>query len=197
MIVGLTGYARSGKDTVARILREETEGAFDQVGFSDLLKLSAARALNVLSSPDDVGIRAVRGWADAFKTRHTIQIRDDESGEVIHEISGRAFLQRYGTEAHRELFGDDFWVEAVDLHRPGIDLLVVNDVRFPNEARQIRDAGGEVWRVKRAETKQGGHITERPLPDNLIDRSIENYGTLDDLRDKVRMAIGHNEVGRV
>lgn len=189
MIIGLTGYARSGKDTVARMLAEEENGVVERVGFSDLLKLSAARALNVLTSPDDVGMKPVQEWADDFKTRHTIQIRD-ESGRVVHEIPGRTFLQRYGTEAHRELFGDDFWVEAVDLDRPGVDLVVVNDVRFANEAERIREAGGEIWQVVRAGAEPAGsHVTERPLPGDLIDREVPNHGTLDDLRGHIQSAL--------
>ena len=196
MIIGLAGYARVGKDTVADLLIEETNGVIEKVGFADVLKLSAARALGVLRSPDDVGTAAVKNWADHLKTRLTIQIVDDE-GNLHHEISGRHFLQRYGTEAHRDIFGDDFWVDALELHRPGTDILLITDVRFPNEAAAIREAGGEVWRVVRDIPAVEGHVTERSLPGDLIDREIENYGSIDDLRAKVKMALGHNEVGPV
>lgn len=189
MIIGLTGYARSGKDTVARMLAAQEAGVVEQVGFSDLLKLSAARSLGLPWSPDGVGPQAVRDWADSLKTTHSIQVVDD-TGQVVHEISGRRFLQRYGTEAHRDLFGDDFWVKAVDLDRPGVDLLLVNDVRFPNEAEHIREAGGEIWRVVRAEAKPAGdHVTERPLPDHLVDREIPNNGSLEHLREYVTTAL--------
>lgn len=189
MIIGLTGKARAGKDTVADLITAESLGSVHRVGFADLLKLSAARALNVLTSPDDVGIEAVRRWADALKTRHRIQIVDQETDEVIHSLTGRQFLQRYGTEAHRDLFGDDFWVEAVELNRPEVDVLILNDVRFANEAAAIKEAGGEVWRVVRDTIAVEDNATERPLPSHFIDREIENYGSIDDLRAKVQQAL--------
>lgn len=196
MIIGLHGFARVGKDTVADLIIEESSGVCEKVGFADVLKLSAARAFGALRSPDDVGVDAVRRWADRLKTRLTIQIVDDE-GNLHHEVSGRQFLQRYGTEAHRDIFGDDFWVDALELQRPGVDFLLVTDVRFPNEAAAIHKAGGEVWKVVRDVETVESHVTERSLPGGCIDREIENYGTIDDLREKVKVALGHNEVGRV
>ena len=46
-IIGLTGKARAGKDTVADILEEITEGRVDREAFADRLKLIAALALGI------------------------------------------------------------------------------------------------------------------------------------------------------
>jgi len=32
---------------------------------------------------------------------------------IEHSITGRQALQRYGTEGHRDVFGEDFWVDAL------------------------------------------------------------------------------------
>lgn len=188
-VIGLTGYARSGKNTVATLIAKMSPGLrVKEIAFADAIKVSAARALGVPFNGDQVGTSAVREWADRFKAEHVIEVT--ESGETIHRITGREFLQRYGTEAHRELFDDDFWVNVVDLDPPDVDLLLVTDVRFPNEARHIREAGGEVWKVMRADAMPANdHDSERPLPDELVDRTVNNEGTLDDLEVEVEKVV--------
>jgi len=189
-VIGLTGRARSGKNTVAAMIADllpverVAEGAF-----ADAVKVSAARALGVPFTGDDVGIAAVRRWADEFKLDHTVQVVRD--GQVLHEITGRSYLQRYGTEAHRELFDPDFWVNVVDLNPDGVDVLVMTDVRFPNEAEVIREQGGEVWQIVGDDSgATDEHASERPLPPQLIDRELVNRGTLDQLRAQVEVALG-------
>ena len=186
-IIGLSGYAQSGKDTVAALIAEQVGGSVKTVAFADLIKVSAARALGVLRHPDDVGVRAVRRWADDFKLNQRIQVTD-AGGRVLHEISGRAFLQRYGSEAHRDLFGADFWIEQIDW-QPDCDVLIFTDCRFENEAEAIRDRGGEVWRINRPSTTEGGHISEKALPAELVDVEILNAGTLQDLARTVGRAM--------
>ena len=186
-IIGLSGYAQSGKDTVAALIAEQVPGTVKTVAFADLIKVSAARALGVLTHPDDVGVRAVRRWADDFKLGHRVQITDSE-GKVVHAITGRAFLQRYGSEAHRDLFGPDFWVEQIEW-QPECDVLIFTDCRFENEAEAIRERGGEVWRINRSSTREGGHISEKALPAELVDVEILNGGTLQDLAGTVGRAM--------
>lgn len=189
-VIGLAGRARSGKNTVARFISELTDGPVEEAAFADLIKVSAARTLGIPFHGDDVGVAAVRQWSDDLKLRQKIQIVDD-AGQVIHEISGRAFLQRYGTEAHRDLFGEDFWVEAVSLTRPGVAVLVLTDVRFENEAKAIRAAGGEVWRVERPDLPKASdpHPSERPLPGALVDRTLINGDTPAELKEAVKTAL--------
>jgi len=186
-IIGLTGPARSGKSIVASTLAELDFGEVEIVGFADLLKLSAARSLSVTFGPDDVGTMAVRKWANDFKKNKRIQIVD-EGGEVTHEISGRRFLQCYGTEAHRDTFGTDFWVEQIDFEPEGVDLLIFDDVRFPNEAEAILSRGGVIWRVIRDTGASDSHRSEQPLPDSLVTGAVLNDGTIDELKNRVRAA---------
>lgn len=178
-IIGLSGYAQSGKNTVAALIAEQVEGSVETVAFADLIKVSAARALGVLRHPDDVGLRAVRRWADDFKLSQNVQITD-AAGQVVHEISGRSFLQRYGSEAHRDLFGPDFWVDQITWERD-CDVLIFTDCRFANEAEAIRARSGEVWRIVRPRARSGEHVSEKALPGELVDMEILNAGTLQDL----------------
>lgn len=200
-IIGMTGRARAGKDTATGIILEwaEQNGADFTVrqGFADLLKLSAFRALGGAQS---VSIEKAVQFCDELK-------QDGGDLEVTlpteplspirsYAITGREFLQRYGTEAHREVFGADFWVNAlfdyVEANGPdfGYDLLVISDCRFDNEAAAVVERGGEVWEVTRPEhadeLKSGlEHTSEAGVNSNFVSARIENNGTLDDLRSAI------------
>lgn len=203
-IIGLTGRARAGKDTVAAMIGERMTDAglvMRRHGFADTLKVSAARALGFDGPPAEL-LRHM----DDLKVNGTVvtEINGRHGDDVgMVSMSGRKFLQRYGTESHRDLFGADFWVDAllpptgwrtvngkaiqVPERFDGIDVLVITDVRFENEARRVRRCGGELWEIVRSDTPTEGaqHVSEAGLPDDLIDRCLLNDGTLDDLRDKV------------
>lgn len=181
-IIGLTGQARAGKDTVAGMLIEHLADCHViREGFADALKLSAARALGF-----DGSLEECIAFCDTLKTSGSVLTT------TVHgtrRVSGREFLQRYGTESHRDVFGSDFWIEAVVYEgRDDCDVLLVSDVRFENEAERIRSRGGEIWRVTRpALSATSSHSSEAGLPDRLVDREISNTGTLDDLRRDIVM----------
>ena len=186
-VIGLAGFARSGKDTVADILEEITDGAIERDAFADRLKLIAALALGVAVHPDDVGASGVRRWADQFKESESVAIVGP-NGTVVSQITGRQFLQRLGAEGIRDVLGASVLVDAVPMHRPGVDLLILTDVRFENEARAIHRAGGSVWRLNRPGIGEGDHRSETPLDDDLVDVEIDNSGSIADLYATVRRA---------
>ncbi len=181
MLIGLTGAAGSGKDTVYEVLAElyERELPVERRSFADALYESAAAALGV--SPANL-----RAWKRHEDARITVQ---SPGGFVEAVLTVRQYLQRYGTEAHREVFGEGFWTGAVDLtdHR-GV-IVAVTDVRFLNEAEAVRRAGGFMARVIGPGEVPGDHASERPLPDELMDVVIHNVVRDDDrahLRRQVR-----------
>jgi hypothetical protein len=169
VLIGLNGRKQAGKDTVyeraARIMADVVP--VERVSFADLLYRSAAASLGVTvaglqewkSDPDVcVFVRRTRGdWANL-------------SGLTIRE-----YLQRYGTEAHRDVFGTAFWTDQVDLRHDG-RIVMVTDVRFPNEAEAVRRAGGVVVEVigPMGRTTDDVHASEAPLPEELIDAVIRN-----------------------
>lgn len=58
----------------------------------------------------------------------------------------RHAMQTLGTEWGRNMIGADFWVNAWRATRPS-GAIVADDVRFPNEAAEIRRLGGIVVRI--------------------------------------------------
>jgi hypothetical protein len=188
LILGIHGPSRSGKDTIYRMLLEEFPLIkFERQGFADALKISAAKALGIEGDNSELIAKV-----DRIK----------ESGQVVNpfgSVSGREFLQRYGTEAHREMFGSDFWLDQVipNVHNPRerymgfnrvCDVLVIPDVRYQNEIGRVNDAGGQLWKINRSVK---GHVTGHASEGELVarwDRVIDNNGTKDDLRSDVKNA---------
>jgi hypothetical protein len=203
-VIGLTGKAHAGKDTSCGLIQAWGERQGIEViraAFADKLKESAAACFGI---PAD---RAV-AWCDWLKHDVFIDVREAPDaaaarrggeGVVRETITGREFLQRYGTEAHRDIFGVDFWVDALLVRREARPddfgkLLVISDVRFENEARAIHNVGGEVWEVVRDDNPDvlaqdlAAHASESGIPDYLIHRTILNNGDLDHLERKVGIA---------
>jgi len=64
--------------------------------------------------------------------------------------------------------------------------VVIDDVRFPNEAEMIRRLGGELWLVDRPNVVyEGDHASEGALADVVPDAVINNSGSLEQLREVV------------
>ena len=187
-VIALTGPARAGKTTVAGMIAEVL-GDSQSVrveAFADRLKISAARALGFSGTPEELIANM-----DALKTGgHLVVSGGDLPAPFI--VSGRQFLQRYGTEAHRDIFGPDFWIDAIlpPGGRCDADVLVIHDLRFDNEARRVHDYGGEVWKIERpGATLTADHPSEAGIDRSLIDRVIVNDGSLPRLRAAVAAAL--------
>jgi len=179
-IIGVTGSAGSGKDTVYQILKSEfPQEQVNRLAFADLLKKSAMRALAL----DDL-------HADDFKENATVEIRF--GNKTVRTLSGREFLQRYGAEAHRDIFGDHFWVDAALYERLPDGATVITDVRYNNEAEAITAMGGVIWEVTRDGRRidEVDHSSEQSIDRVHIDAVIENNGTKSDFRKKVLWAWG-------
>jgi hypothetical protein len=95
--------------------------------------------------------------------------------------SPRDILQWWGTEYRREQ-DPDYWVKrARDLYREriaaGVPGLANCSVRFLNEAEWIHSEGGAVVRVHRPGVEAvNGHVSDKPLPRELVDAEIANDG---------------------
>lgn len=155
-IIGVTGYARHGKDTVGRVLVEEF--GYTRFAFADILK-SMALTLNpiVLVDDEDQAEFEAKGAELDPPARiptgfHRLADIVAEYGwELAKEIKEvRRFLQVLGTEAVRDHLGDDTWVNAVDIAiaKAGVTDVVMTDARFPNEFAWCRDRG-QLWKVMR------------------------------------------------
>jgi hypothetical protein len=162
-LIGLSGRKGAGKDTVFRFLREHhPELRIARVAFADALKEEVAQCL-------EIPVSAI----EADKPRF------------------RLILQWWGTEWRRHQC-PTYWIdrarEKIAALRDTVDVVVVTDVRFINEARLIDELAGRVVRVAnvRAETSADAHLSEIEMDDYPADAVIGNHGDLLHLYEQVR-----------
>lgn len=174
-VVGLTGAAGSGKSTVARHL--VTRFGAVPLALADYFKIPAV-------------VHGALPMAEVF-------------GPTPKSVGTRRFLQRRGTEEGRDVYGENLWVDHLLTHlyrlaQMGVTRVVVDDVRFPNEAHALRTPHlvrgdgwtmrpsthvglgflGEVWQVTgRSEGLMGdaaAHASEVPIAPTLVDLTVPN-----------------------
>lgn len=172
LIIGLTGYAQSGKNTLADMLVGKF--GFEQRAFADSLR-GILYALNPrLPEPN---------WAevgDGFGQAGVVRVQDyiDKYGweyakTKVPEV--RQLLQRLGTEGGRAFLGDNVWVDGL-FNKPHAARLVLTDCRFPSEINAVKDRGGVVVRVEReGYGPVNDHISETASL-GLEDFTVKNVG---------------------
>lgn len=180
ILLGLTGYKGSGKDTVAAYLIKEY--GFERKAFADKLKQSAAAIFGI--NPAEFETLKNNEYA-----RVELRSRADDTEEKIAFLSVREFLQRYGTESHRDVFGNNFWVDQI-LPVGGYYAdrdIVITDVRYYGEGERIKNLKGFVVRVVRGNSMQDkdSHSSEVDQSKIEVDYELDNNGTMKFLPNKV------------
>ena len=176
-LIGLTGLAGTGKDTVRNILQDE---GFTGFAFADPIR-GMIRELLSSNGIDD-------GYIDDRERK--------EKTIPALGVSYRHLAQTLGTEWGRSL-APDFWLRIAgaymdDLAWQGAQAshFVISDVRFENEAEWIRKRGGVIWRVVRDHaTPVRDHVSEAGVLDIEVDHVIHNQGGILDLHDTVHEAL--------
>ena len=160
MIIGLTGKARSGKDTVAEHLA--VAHGFHHYWFSKPMKDAC---------------RSMFGWDDAHLYGDLKEVVDPRFG-----ISPRVALQTLGTEWGRNTINSDLWILRAQKEMEQHDCIVISDCRFDNEAEAVLASGGIVIEVSRADISEvAAHSSENGISSKLVTFRIDNNGTLQDL----------------
>lgn len=175
LLIGLTGLAGAGKDTVADRLC--SAHGFERHAFAEPIRDMLTALLTSAGIDYDY----------LFE-------RDLKELPVPHlGVSGRRLMQTLGTEWGR-MVDPDLWVRhaalSLGLHdlprsAPIHDRIVITDVRFPNEAAWIESLGGRVIRVTRQAPAVAAHESEQHITQLPCTLAIDNTGTLADLHEQV------------
>ena len=195
ILLGLSGKAGSGKDSVAAYLKQqygfipfsfsdtlyrEVVSAFD-LPDEDLLRDRATKEVptKVLcgencSDPNFVSLLAGSGYVDR--------------GDAPR--SPRQILQMWGTN-YRRAQDPDYWIKKAEAWLEAIlkaapypelrpQLFVCSSVRFENEREWIKDPNGSIWHLRRFNAAPvHAHESENELPVLEGERVIYNNYTLD------------------
>jgi hypothetical protein len=164
LVVGITGTAGSGKTAAARIMCDRYD--FSRVRLAEPIK-RMARALGLTHD----------------------QVAGPLKDIPLDELCGktpRYVMQTLGTEWGRRMVGEDIWVRVAEkeirrLMSNGVSV-VVDDVRFPDEAAMIKKLGGAVVRIESPViTQSTAHESERHIFNIEVDYVIVNGGSIADL----------------
>ena len=176
MIIGISGKARSGKDTFANMLMQELstdDGPYEIMAYSDALKERVRKDFNLT-------INQVYG-----------DLKEVPDKRYPKKYGGywapREILQHMGTEGFRYI-EPTFWVRKL-FERIGDrsnQNVIVTDCRFPDEVDAIIDHGGVHIRVERKNKDYATnmqHASETSLDGEnvLIHFTIENDGSIEEL----------------
>ena len=160
MIIGLTGKARSGKDTVALYLSKQHN--FNHYWFSKPMKDAC---------------KVIFGWDDRQLYGALKEVIDP-----VYKVSPRVALQTLGTEWGRNCISSDLWLNRAKAEILKHENITISDCRFDNEAQMILGMGGYIIEVIRPDTKEvAAHSSEEGITPGLINFTIDNKGTLSDL----------------
>lgn len=137
-IIGLAGKAGAGKDYTYEHIKKEYACKVARLAFADGVRHEIEDVL----SPGTT----VNSFRDAWEGKKLPAMWRKPYPDEI-----RSLLQWWGTEYRREQ-DPDYWVKKGverlgEFDAIGIDLVVVTDVRFENEAKAIRALGGIVVEV--------------------------------------------------
>lgn len=174
LLIGLTGKARAGKDTVGKYLVDEL--GFARYAMAGPLK----RMLGALGFPEE-------------------KYQSTEEKEALIPwlgVSYRHLAQTLGTDWMRKCVAEDGWIRiARDAIRTAgmteLRGLVITDIRFENEAAMVRAEGGVVVHVQSNREGLAGqaaaHASEAGVSFQKSgggyggDRTLFNWGTIPEL----------------
>lgn len=171
MIIGLSGYAQSGKNTVADILVDHH--GFIALAFADAIR-EFIYEINPMVACSPTGylqdLVNLKGWDEAKQEPQVRRLLQDTGA------SGRNMIDEY------------LWVALTlsQIKDPHEGRYVITDVRFPNEAAALSAQGGQLWRIERPGVDAvNDHISETALDAWVFEETIINDGTIEDLKKKI------------
>lgn len=164
-IIGISGLAGSGKDTLADMLYNLMD--YESMAFADPIKDMLSTGLNIS--------------LDHFYAEDK-EVLNDHYGVTI-----RHMIQTLGTEWGRRYVGEDIWINAMESRiktLAGADKVVVTDIRFENEAAWVREHGTLIHIYGRGGIDTS-HSSESGIKKLDTDLNIDNSGSISDLEDQL------------
>lgn len=188
-IIGFTGKMNAGKDTaLARLVELFGARHYQRASFADPMKKSVGALLNLtvhqideMKNDPNFRINIVHLRAAPLPNAAPKGVTPAlQEFQASRSQGMREFLQRYGTESHRDIFGQDFWVtHSLNQLEESQAIHVYTDVRFENEAQAIVDRGGLIFEIRGpdvlvASSAETEHVSEDGVSEGLVSGYVDN-----------------------
>ncbi len=208
MILGVTGFINSGKDTIADYLC--TFHGFKRLSFAASLKDAVSNIFGWDRELLEGTTKTSREWREQIDIWWSKRLD-------IPNLTPRWVLQHWGTEVCRNGFHQDIWVASIENKlRNSKDNIVITDCRFINEVNAIKNVGGITCRVERGPRPTwysdaislnkgprnigwalagkklmdlGIHASEYSSVGIEYDHYIDNNGSIDELHKKIKSMV--------
>lgn len=191
-LIGISGKAGSGKNTVASFL-QDIDNSFEQKAFAAKLKRIASILTGIpIEQFEDQEFKKTFLDSEWSTYIETMPFADLTKTNMELRMTVRELLQKIGTDCMRGNIHDNVWVNALfadwrgpkmDEHHPS--KWIITDVRFPNEYQAIKDRGGIVLRIERPGIELMDHPSETSLDNHEFDYIIYNDGNTPELFSQV------------
>lgn len=226
MLIGISGYSNSGKDTVGTIIQylncKKPQTSIEQIcadyseyeywldeqsgweirKFAGKLKDIASHLTGIdVEDFEDQEFKKTNLGPEWDVPATTSLVNGVIDLSEMRPMTVREFLQKLGTNALRNGLHDNVWVNALMSDYKNDDqtgLLpnwIITDVRFPNEAKAIKDKGGIMIRIDRPGISPiNNHPSEIGLDDWKFDYKIANVSDVISLMFTVNNILKHIKV---
>ena len=187
MIIGISGKAGSGKDTVAKML--EVLYANPDISYEDFANKRYKNFADI----------QIVHFADSLKETAQVLFRIGEWETSTQEgkkttinwigKTVRELLQGIG-QGLRDAIDPNLWVKILFVNTEGWSNYIIADVRYPNEVYAIKKRNGVLIRIDRKGAGAGNHSSETALDDyKEWDVHIENNSSIEDLFETMKIFI--------
>lgn len=210
-VLALHALPRAGKDTLARLLAQHH--GYQHLAFADKLYAEVCQAYGVekdLMQSTDWKTRpqsSLALWNCGNEAFRSLMI--DQGFKVSEPLTARQVLQHWGT-SYRRASNPRYWVDALlaemtKLLAHGHTRFVISDSRpLPepdpfNEPESLyawalcRTIQFDLLEILRPGSQHTGHVTDNRFPDHLIDHTITNDGTPEELLEKALSSVPYLE----
>lgn len=191
MIIGLAGEKRSGKSTLANMLKRKYR--FKVMAFAEPLKVALSETFNIPLDDFETDVKEEKfepkmiteadlaNFLDYISDNY-LQIDAGLASGVSHQFKGiqyssiRELMQIMGTEVVRDNVSESYWIDyALKRVKSSQTDIVFSDARFPNERALIKQLHGYTVKIKRPIQSTETHRSETLMgDDNEYDMVILN-----------------------
>lgn len=172
-IVVVSGQARTGKDTLGRMIQDTMDDGYFIMAYATELKRKLV---------DDFGLN---------RDQLHGHLKEEPDERYPKKDGGywtpREMLQHLGTDSYKAI-DKLFWVKRLFKYvdRNNLENVIIIDGRFPEEIEAVKERGGyhiRIFRDVNTEIHGKDHMSETSLDDFPdADFVVNNNGTFDDLR---------------